>query len=91
LIYASFSGAKSVRPADCETKDVRKSEDLIVKQSQYLGKRSQFWAKIGFVLGSFGFVFGAEKSGKIAITTSIISTYVNWGIFKIGFVLHKKG
>jgi len=45
------------------------------------GKQSQFWAKIGFVLGLFGFVFSSGKAAKIAITTSITSTYVNFVIF----------
>jgi len=39
---------------------LRKSEDSIVKQSQFGEKRTQFLAKIGFVLGSFGFVFGND-------------------------------
>jgi hypothetical protein len=51
-------------------------------------KRTQFWAKIGFELGLFGFVFCAEKDKVIAISTYIACTYVNQSVFQIGFVLH---
>jgi len=41
-------------------------------------------------LALFGFVFSAAERLKNLRTLSITSTYVNFGIFKIGFVLHNK-
>ena len=45
---------------------------------------------MGFKLGSFGFVFLLAGKGFLFVTGCFVVVYVHFGIFEIGFVLHKR-